>query len=98
MKTFKELGIKSDKSSFVGEKISVKKILNVEIEIHDYKKGPSKHYNGQTCIQLQIKHGDDMRVVFLQGTKLEDLLGSVAKEDFPFKVTLIRENEWYDFK
>ena len=97
MKNFKDLGVSAEQKGFVGEKISSKKILNRQIEVHDFMIKPSKHYAGSPCIWLQIKYNNELRVVFLEGKKLQEVLEKVSKDDFPFETTIVQENDWYDF-
>ena len=97
MQTFKELQISAEQKGFLGEKIGTNKILNKEIEVHDFSVNESKHYEGRSCIWLQIKYNNEFRVVFLEGKKIQEILQKIQPEQFPFRVTLIRENDWYDF-
>ncbi len=98
MNSFKDLGITASHKGFTGEKVKAAVILNIEIEVHAWKVAPSKHYAGQKCIWLQIKHRNEFRVLFLQGVKLLEVLEAAKPEHFPFKTTIVKvNNEMYEF-
>jgi hypothetical protein len=46
---------------------------------------------------MQIMVGDDKRVLFISGKKLMEALEQINKSDFPFKTTIVKENDWYEF-
>jgi hypothetical protein len=81
----------------VGEKIKADKILNREIAVLDYKIEQSKYEGKGQCIHMQIMVGDDKRVLFISGKKLMEALEQINKSDFPFKTTIVKENDWYEF-
>jgi hypothetical protein len=58
---------------------------------------PSKWYEGKLCIWLQIKYKDELRVIFLEGKKLQEVLEKLLPEHFPFKTTIVKENDMYEF-
>jgi hypothetical protein len=81
----------------VGEKIKADKILNREIAVLDYKIEQSKYEGKGQCIHMQIMVGDDKRVLFISCKKLMEALEQINKSDFPFKTTIVKENDWYEF-
>lgn len=95
IKQFNSFGIKPIIKAFIGDKIKVDKILDKEIIVHDFKVVPSK-YNGE-CLYLQITFKEEKRVVFTSGTALIETLNQIPKSDFPFKTTVIKENEMFWF-
>ncbi len=95
MKNFKELGIKSEAKGFVGDKIKINKILNREIVVTDYRIAPSPYTEKR--LDLQIELNGTKYVVFTGSKHLIELIVQVAKEDFPFKTTIVQENERYEF-
>ena len=95
MKSFKDFGIKTEDKGFVGDKIKINKILNREIAVLAYKIGDSK-YNGK-CLHLQIQLGDTKHVVFTGSKNLMESIVMVSKDDFPFKTTIVEENERFEF-
>lgn len=99
MKTFKDFGIKTDLQSFTGEKIKISKILNKDIVVLDYKIEDSKYGNGNNkCLFMQIEVDGIKRVLFTGSTVLIDTIQKVPKGDgFPFKTTIVQENERYEF-
>lgn len=98
MKNFKDLGIKSDLQSFTGDKIKMSKILNREVTVIDYKIEDSKYGpGGSKCLYMQIAIGEVKHVVFTGSKPLMDTILKIPKPDFPFKTTIVKENEWYEF-
>ena len=95
MKSFRELNIKSETRGFTGDKIKIKKILNVPISVLDFKIEDSK-FDGK-CLHLQIQMGETKYVVFTGSKNLMDAIGQVNKTDFPFTTTIVEDNERYQF-
>lgn len=89
------MNIESPVNGFVGEKIKMSKIMNKAISVHAYKIAPSK-FEGQR-LDMQIEVDGVKRVVWTSSTKLMEVIEKVKKEDFPFGVTIIEENECYKF-
>lgn len=97
LKLFSDFNIKPAVKIMSGDKIKIKKILNKEIIVHDYKVAPSKHVPGTDCLHLGIELDKVRHVVFTSGTILIQQLEQVPKSNFPFKTTIINENEYYEF-
>lgn len=95
MNNFKDFGIKTEIKAFTGEKIKVKKILNTEIIVLDYKIEDSK-YDGK-CLYIQIEKGDVKHVVFTASKYLMQVIELIDKEQFPFKTTIVENDERYEF-
>lgn len=95
MKSFKELGIKPNVNTFVGEKIKIERILNKEIIVHDFEIKPSKFEGEVMTIQIQVN--DDKRIVFTGSKVLIDLMKLVPRSEFPFMTTIVKENEYFEF-
>lgn len=75
----------------------MKNILDKEIIVHDYKKGPSKYESG-TRLDLQITYQGEKRVTWTSSASLIEMIGGVKKDDFPFSAKIIKdENERYLF-
>lgn len=96
MKSFKDFGIKPDHKGFVGDKIKINKVLNREIIVHDFKIEDSKFEGKRLDMQIQI--GENMHVLWTGSKVLMDMIKQVPKVDFPFTVTIVRENESYEFQ
>ena len=99
MRNFKDFGIKSQLKSFEGDKIKIDRIMNKPITVEDYKIENSKFSekgNGK-CLYLQILVDNSKRVVFTGSANLMELIQQVAKQDFPFVTTIIKENERLEF-
>jgi hypothetical protein len=100
MKKFNELGVKPSLKTFQGDKIGIKKLLNKEISVFDYKIEPSKYPdkgNGK-CLYLQIEVGGEKRVLFTGSGVLMDTIEQIPKDQFPFSTTIIEESERYEFR
>ncbi len=96
MKQFSDFGITAKHKGFVGDKIKISKVLNREIVVLDYKIENSK-YEGKR-LDLQIKIGETMHVLWTASTVLMELIQQVPKEEFPFKTTIVKENECFEFQ
>ena len=99
MTKFSELGITSKVETFVGKKISPRKIIDEDIKIFSYKIKPSRYPekgNGK-CLCLQIEYEGEKRVVFTGSVFLMDLIEQVPKEKFPLDTKIIEENQTYVF-
>ena len=99
MKSFKDFNISTTSKSFVGDKIKMSKIMNREITVYDYRIEDSKVFKttASKCLYLQISLADEKHVVFTSSTGLMETIQQVKKEDFPFKTTIINDNERFLF-
>ena len=95
MENFKDFGIKKETKGFKGDSIKTSRLLNREIEVHAFKIEDSKQEAGTKCLHLQIKIGETWHVVFTGGKSLIEDIQQVPK--FPFKTTIVKENEWLKF-
>jgi hypothetical protein len=97
MHTFKDFDIKPKTTSFVGDKIPMKRILNVQITVLEYKIEPSIKKSDTKYLTLQILQNDEKRIVFTGSKILMDQIERVPKDRFPFKTTIISDNDYYEF-
>lgn len=97
MNNFSEFDIKAEVASFVGDKIPVKKILNVPITVHDFKIEPSKVKAGTDCLTIQIDRAGEKRIVFTGSTILMGQIKRVPREKFPFVTTIKGDNDYFEF-
>jgi hypothetical protein len=97
MYSFKDFDIKPKINAFVGDKIPVKKILNMEIKVLDYKIEPSTQKQGTECLTLQIEKSGERRIVFTGSKILKDQIICVPKDKFPFTTTIKGDNDYYEF-
>lgn len=97
MNSFKDLGIKVNLASFVGDKVPVKKLINQSITVIDYKIEPSKKKENTQLLTLQIEKSGDKRIVFTGSKVLIDQINRVPKEKFPFATVISDENDYYEF-
>lgn len=97
MKDFKDLNIQpSDTQSFTGDKVKMHKVLNREIVVHAFKIEPSKFNTGK-CLHIQISLNDTKHVVFTGSNFLMEMIEKIPKDAFPFKTTIIEDNERFKF-
>lgn len=96
MKNFKDLGVHVEKQGFVGNKIKINKILNKEIIVHKFKVIPSKFDSGK-CLNLQIEVDGTKHVLFTGSGNLIGIIEKIDADHFPFKTTIIEENDCFYF-
>lgn len=99
MKSFKELGIKSNEKKFAGKKIEPDGFLNEEIIVHYYKSELSKFpkKNHPYLLTIQITIDNEKRVIFTGSKALYDDIVQVGEEDFPFRAKIVRVKETKEF-
>jgi hypothetical protein len=97
MNNFKDFNIKPKINAFVGEKIQVQKLFNLQITILGFKIEPSQAKKGTDLLTLQIEKSGEKRIVFTGSKVLIDQIRRVPEDKFPF-VTVIRgDNDYYEF-
>lgn len=92
---YKDLKITTTINHFTGDKISINRVLNKPILIHEYKIEPSK-YKDQ-CLHLQIEVDGEKRVLFLGAKILIEAIQKIPTEKFPVETTIIKDNNYYEF-
>ena len=97
MNQFKDLGIQKPPECFTGDKISIDRLFNREINVHDYRITDSKVKENTKYLQLQISIGETMHVVFTGSLMLMDIIKKVDKSKLPFSTRIVKENRRYDF-
>jgi hypothetical protein len=99
MNDFKSFGIKPVKKGLEGDKINIKWVFGKQVLIQDYRIVPSKFQdkgNGK-CLHLQIKMGESINIIFTSSAVLMEQIEQVPKDKFPFRTTIIKENERFEF-
>lgn len=95
---FKDFGIKPKSSSFVGDKIKISKVFNIEIVVLDYKIDDSNQKESSKCLTLQIEKDGVKRIIFSGSTNLMNQIELVPKSKFPFTTTIVMGiNDRYEF-
>ena len=89
MKKFSDLNIKPKPKSFSGAKKKIDEIINLEIEVHDFKITASK-FKGR-CLKLDIKTELDKHIVFTGSENLIGTFEQVNKLSLPFSTTITKE-------
>lgn len=97
MRKFSDLKIKPKLHSFVGDKISLSRLFNLEITVHDYLIEPSTKKPGTERLKVQIEK-DNIMYIFFTGSKvLMQMIKEVPKEAFPFTTTIRNDNGHFEF-
>lgn len=97
MNSFKDFNIQPKINAFVGEKIPVQRLFNLEILIIDFKIEPSKQKKDTELLTLQIEKQGEKRIVFTGSKVLIDQIKRVPKNRFPFTTTIKGDNDYYEF-
>lgn len=100
MKAFSEFGIKQTTKGFVGNKIKIRKILNQQIVVHDYRITNSTAFTAkgnEKCLWLQISIDNTKHVTFTGSVGLIEVIQQIPKEGFPFTTKIVEENDRYNF-
>lgn len=98
MRKFSDFGIKPEVKGLSGDKISIHRIINKEIEVQDFKLSDSKFEGGHSkCLHLQIVVDNAQRVVFTGSGVLMDQISKIPKDSFPFRATIMKEKDRYEF-
>lgn len=99
MKSFKDFGITPTLKNFVGDKIKIDRIVNREIIVHEFRLQDSKFEKGHgKCLHLQIEINGTKHVVFTGSSVLMDMIQKVPQSEFPFKATIEKFNDHFEFK
>ena len=97
MNNFKNFKIKPNLTNFVGDKIKIDRIINREIIVQKFKIEDSKAKQGTKFLTLQIELNGTNNVIFTGSKILQEMILQVPENGFPFKTTIIRENEHLEF-
>lgn len=85
-----------DKLPMPGEKKFMNDLLNREITITDFRITNSKKRNGTDCLQIQFLLDNNVCVVFTGSSVLIDQIQS-AREQIPFRATIVKIDKYYSF-
>lgn len=97
MNSFSDFKIKTN--LFIGDKITVESILNIEIEIHSFKIVDSKHPKPgfEKCLHLQVNKDSKHHVLFTSSSVLINQINKVPDEGLPFKTKIVKSGKSYQF-
>ncbi len=99
MRNFSDFGITPEVKGLAGDKISMHRIMNREIEVQDFKISDSKYEGGHSkCLHMQIVVDNAQRVVFTGSGVLMETINKIPKDGFPFKATIVKENDRFEFR
>lgn len=102
MNDFSQFAIKVKSKGFDGDKIKMSKILNREIIVHAFKIEDSKvkafqEKGSGKCLHLQISFNGEKYIVFTSSSGLLEVIQQIPSDGFPFKTTIIKDNERFLF-
>jgi hypothetical protein len=100
MNSFSNFNITVSTQGFEGDKIKMHKILNREIEVHQFEINDSKCFQEKgtgKCLKLQIVFNDEKRIIFTSASKLMEAITQIPLDQFPFKTTIIKDNDRFIF-
>ena len=98
MNNFKDFGIKREQAKgFIGNKIKTDRILNIEITVHRCEINDSTKEIGTKRLDMQISIGETMHVIFTSGKALIEDMQNNPQIKYPFKTTIVKENDWLKF-
>lgn len=99
MRSFSDFNIKPKRGRFVGDKIKIMKVLNQALVVHDFKLDKSKFQNSNSdrCLCLQIEFKGEKHVLFTGSKVLAEMIQQVPRENLPFKTTITKEGETFQF-
>jgi len=99
IKNFRDFGIRTEYKGFEGEKIHLKKVLNKEIEVHRCKIEKSKFPgsgNGNR-LDMEIVVDGVKRVLWTSSVVLQEMIEKLPTNAFPFRTTIVEENQRLEF-
>lgn len=85
---------------FVGDKIKINRVLNMPIVVHDYRIDESKYPKNKSgkCLMLQIEYEEERRVLFTGSDVLIEQIELIKKEQMPFKTTIVKNGDSFEFR
>ncbi|MFA6057258.1 MAG: hypothetical protein WC756_03590 [Taibaiella sp.] len=100
MKQFSDFDIevKPEVKRFIGEKIKIKKILNILIEVQSFRIEKSNYEGKGNRLDMQIRLNGNNHVVFTGSKILMDQIQKVPPDGFPFTATIVDANDYFEFK
>ncbi len=101
MNKFSDFNIENEtEDNFEGEKIKIRKIIDIEIIVYKYKLNDSKIFRDKgtgKCLTLQISFNDEKRIIFTSSKALINAIVQIPEEGFPFSTKIISDNDKYFF-
>lgn len=85
-----------DKLPLVGEKVRLGEVLDQEIVVTDFRIIKSKHREGGECLQLQIRWGERVCVLFSGSVVLIHQV-QFAADKMPFSATITKVDKYFSF-
>jgi hypothetical protein len=94
MNRWQDLNIPTpERKNFIGEKISISKIINKEVEITAFKIEESKKCENGRCLTLQIKYAGENRVLFTGAQFLIKQMDKVDTSLLPIIAKVVKQED-----
>lgn len=97
MKSFKDFGINQAERGLKGDKLKIERILNREIIVEKYIIQDSNLKPGTKCLHMQFSVSGNQHVLFSGSQNLMETIERIPKTEFPFKTTIIKANQRFEF-
>ncbi len=100
IKQFKEFGIDTTSSAYVGKRIDIDEVFNTSIKVHKFRIVDSKFPKDKgvnKCLHLQISIDNIFRVIFTISNTLIDQVQQVPSSGFPFETKIVKDNKRFSF-
>ena len=94
---FKDFNITPKENKFIGKKMDVDDVLNIEVAVLGFEIKDSTKKEGTKYLTLQIEINENKRVVFTGSKNLMDLISQVPENGFPFKTTIKKNDKRLEF-
>lgn len=101
MKKFSDMGIvytpADGKKRFPGQTVSLKTLINLEVEIHDYESNiTTKEGEGRYLVSLKVKKTGEWKKFFTNSEEMKAILNQISdvEDGFPFETII--EPETFD--
>lgn len=96
-KQFSDFGVEAPKAKFTGDKIKMKNILNIKVQVLDYLIEPSKFEKGSgSCLRLQLLFNDHKRVLFTGSRSLIEQIKNI-QAGTQFETIIVEKEDQYLF-
>lgn len=85
-----------EEAGLEGDKVTISELFNKKIIAVAYRKLKSRAVQGKTCVEIQFKLNDELRVTFTNSAVLERQLDQF-KEMLPFEASIKKIHNYYTF-
>jgi len=99
-KQFKDFGIDTASSAYVGKRIDMDEVFNTTIKVYKFRIVDSKYPKDKgrnKCLHLQISINETFHVLFTVSNILIDQVQQIPQDGFPFETKIIKDNKRFSF-